>query len=116
MSRTPAEPLTFTSASFRNVLEDARGAYDYVIVDTPPVLVMPDARVIAQLVDAVAYVVHWDRTPRFQVDEGLRLLRSMNVPVTGLVLSRIDPKGMRRYGYGGRYGAYSRYGKGYYVS
>jgi hypothetical protein len=30
------------------------------------------------------------------------------------VLSRVDPKGMRRYGYGGRYGPYSRYGQGYY--
>ena len=104
----------FSSQAFARLMEEARQTYDYVLIDTPPVLVVPDARVIAQQVDAVAYVVHWDRTPRAQVEEGLRQLRSVHVPVTGLVLSRIDPKGMRRYGYGGRYGPYSRYGQSYY--
>lgn len=104
----------FSSESFRRLLEQVRGAYDHVIIDTPPVLVVPDARVIAQLVDAVIYVVRWDGTSRAQVEEGLKQFRSVNVPVTGLVLSQIDPRGMRRYGYGGRYGAYSRYAQGYY--
>lgn len=104
----------FSSQSFGRLIEQARGLYDYVLIDTPPVLVVPDARVIAQVADAVVYVVHWDRTPKAQVEEGLRQLRSVNVAVTGLVLSRIDPKGMKRYGYGGRYGPYSRYGRSYY--
>ncbi len=104
----------FSSSAFRRFLEEARQSYDHIIIDTPPVLVVPDARVIAQAADAVIYIVHWDRTSRAQVQEGMRQFRSVQVMVTGLVLSRIDPKGMRRYGYGGRYGAYSRYGKAYY--
>jgi Mrp family chromosome partitioning ATPase len=48
------------------------------------------------------------------VAEALRQFETVNVPVTGLVLSQIDPAGMKRYGYGGRYGAYSRYGARYY--
>lgn len=104
----------FASEGFQRLLGEARAAYDHVLIDTPPVLVVPDARVIAQLADAVVYVVHWDRTGRSQVEEGLRLFRAGQAEVTGLVLSRIDPKGMRRYGYGGRYGPYSRYAKGYY--
>ena len=106
----------FSSQAFARLIEEARRIYDYVLIDTPPVLVVPDARVIAQHADAVGYVVHWDRTPKTQVEEGLRQLRSVNATVTGLVLSRIDPKGMRRYGYGGRYGPYSRYGRSYYES
>lgn len=104
----------FSSESFQRFLEQARSAYDYVVIDTPPVLVVPDARVIAQHVDALIYVVLWDATSSTQVEEGLRQFRSVNAPIAGLVLSRVDPKGMKRYGYGGRYGPYSRYGRNYY--
>lgn len=104
----------FSSTSFRDLLEDMRKSYDYIVIDTPPVLVVPDARVIAPMVDAMVYAVHWDRTSHSQVEEGMKQLRSVNAHVTGLVLSQIDPKGMRRYGYGNYYGAYSKYAKGYY--
>jgi Mrp family chromosome partitioning ATPase len=58
--------------------------------------------------------VNWDRTTKTQVQEGLRQFQTVNLRVTGLVLSQIDPAGMKRYGYGDKYGAYSRYAKGYY--
>lgn len=104
----------FSSDRFHKLIETLRETYDYVLIDTPPVLVVPDARVIAQSVDAVIYSVNWDRTTKSQVEEGLKQFSSVNIPVTGLVLSQIDPKGMKRYGYGGKYGAYSRYAQGYY--
>ncbi len=106
----------FSSESFRTLIEDLRQEYDYVIIDTPPVLIVPDARVIGQLVDAIIYTVNWDRTTRTQVQEGLKQFRSVNLRVTGLALSQIDPRGMKRYGYGGKYGAYSSYAAGYYDS
>ncbi len=104
----------FSSESFQHLIERLRDLYDFVIIDTPPVLIVPDARVIGQHVDAIIYTVNWDRTTKSQVDEGLRQFRTVNLRVTGLVLSQIDPKGMKRYGYGGKYGAYSRYGQAYY--
>jgi polysaccharide biosynthesis transport protein len=104
----------FSSEAFQHLIEKLRDTYDYVIIDTPPVLVVPDARVIGQHVDAITYSVNWDRTTKSQVSEGLKQFQSVNLRVTGLVLSQIDPRGMKRYGYGGKYGAYSRYGKGYY--
>lgn len=103
-----------SSEGLRRLLEDARAQYDHVIIDTPPVLVVPDARVIGQHADAVIYVVQWDSTARTQVQAGLRAFRSVNVPVAGLVLSRVNPKGMQRYGYGNRYGTYAAYGRNYY--
>jgi polysaccharide biosynthesis transport protein len=106
----------FSSEAFLHLIEKLRADYDYVIIDTPPVLVVPDARVIGQFVDAIIYTVNWDRTTKIQVQEGLKQFRTVNLRVTGLVLSQIDPRGMKRYGYGGKYGAYSRYGKGYYDS
>ena len=85
-----------------------------MIIDTPPVLVVPDARVIGQSVDAIIFTVAWDRTSKSQITESIRQFSTANLNLTGLVLSQVDPKGMRRYGYGGRYGAYAAYGEGYY--
>ncbi|WP_372922145.1 GumC family protein [Roseovarius sp.] len=112
-SRVNAADL-FSSDRFSTFLERAREAYDFVIIDTPPVLVVPDARVIGQNVDAILFSVAWDNTQRGQVSAALRELQSVNLRVTGIALAQIDPKGMRRYGYGGKYGAYGAYGKGYY--
>lgn len=104
----------FSSEAFAQLIADARERYDIILIDTPPVLVVPDARVIAPIVDAVVFVVRWDHTSKTQVQEGLRMLSTTNTRIAGLVLNQIDPKGMRRYGYGERYGAYGSYGKNYY--
>ncbi|MBL4767808.1 MAG: polysaccharide biosynthesis tyrosine autokinase [Rhodobacteraceae bacterium] len=102
----------FSSDRFLEFLKKVRSAYDYIVIDTPPVLVVPDARVIGQYVDAIIFSIKWDSTSKSQVTEALRQFSSVNLRVTGLVLGQIDERGMKRYGYG----AYSRYGKGYYES
>lgn len=97
-----------SSEDFRTLLTALREKYDHILIDSPPVLAVPDARVIAPMVDAVLFMVRWNRTPRGLVEDALKLLRTVNVQVSGLVLGQIDPRGMRRYGYGHRYGSYSR--------
>ena len=104
----------FSSATFAEFLQSLRESYDYIIIDTPPVLVVPDARVLGQHADALIFTVAWNRTSGEQIRESIRQLASVNVPITGMVLSQIDAAGMKRYGYGDRYGAYSGYGKAYY--
>ena len=99
----------FSSDKFHKFLDDLRKKYDYVIIDTPPVLAVPDARVIGQSVDSILYTVKWDSTTRRQVSEGLKSLRSVGAAVTGLVLAQINERGMKRYGYGDSYGAYGDY-------
>jgi polysaccharide biosynthesis transport protein len=64
--------------------------YDIVILDTPPALVVTDARIISSLADKVAYVVRWNRTPRDAVIEGLKELRSVDAPISGTVLSMVN--------------------------
>lgn len=104
----------FSSDRFREFITEMRSVYDFIVIDTPPVLVVPDSRIIAQHADVVVFSVAWDRTSRAQVSEALRQFTSVGIRVNGLILSQIDPKGMKRYGYGGKYGAYSSYGRGYY--
>jgi len=98
----------FGSKSFETFVKWAREIYDYIILDTPPVLAIPDARVIAQNVDTVLYIVQWNATSRRMVRSGMDYLHQVNVHVAGLALTQIDPKRMDRYGYYG-YG----YGHGY---
>ncbi|MFG6637688.1 GumC family protein [Sulfitobacter sp. 1A12126] len=99
----------FSSNTFADFIKELREHYDHIIIDTPPVLAVPDARVIGQLVDAVIYTVQWDSTPHRQVLDGLKSLQSVNVRVSGLVLSQIDGNKMKRYGYADSYGDYSSY-------
>ncbi|SIO02984.1 polysaccharide biosynthesis tyrosine autokinase [Vannielia litorea] len=106
----------FSSDRFQALIADLRNDFDVIIVDTPPVLVVPDARIISQEADAVLFTVKWDSTSRDQVQEALRLLRQGDQQITGLVLSQINPGGMKRYGYGGKYGAYGVHGSKYYVN
>jgi len=78
-------------------------------VDTPPVLAVADARIIAHWVDTTIYTVKWDSTPHLQVLDGLKSFEQVNVKVAGLVLGQISARGIKQYGYGDSYGAYQSY-------
>ena len=101
----------FSSARFRNLIAEARRAYDVVIIDTPPVLLVPDARVVAKLADAVIYAVEWNATSKRDVTAGLRLMSDGGIRVTGLALTRINVRKLKRYGETIGYGSYSTHGK-----
>ena len=100
----------FTSERFATLIEGLRQRYDVVVIDMPPVLLVPDARIVARHADAVLFAVRWDHTSRAQVTEAIRQFTLAGTAITGLVLSQIDPKGMKKYGYAGKYGAYGGYG------
>ncbi|WP_415919279.1 polysaccharide biosynthesis tyrosine autokinase [Tateyamaria sp. SN6-1] len=102
----------FSSDRFASLIRDARDAYDVIIIDTPPILVVPDARIIAEVADAVVFTVQWDKTGQAQVEESLRLFGTSGQRVTGLVLSQISQRGMKQ----SAYGAYAGYGSPYYVN
>ncbi len=96
---------------YARLIRDARKFYDVVIIDTPPILVVPDARVAAPHADAILYCVRWDHTHESLVRTGIGSLGKIGVQVGGLVLTRFDTKMQRRYGVGGAFDA-----RGYYQS
>ncbi len=88
----------FSSYKFKEFLQEMRTKYDMVILDTPPVLIVSDARVIAPLADATLFVARWNKTTLKNVQDGLRSLEDIRAKVTGLVLSQISLKRMKAYG------------------
>ena len=103
-----------SSRKMDELLREARSKYDFIIVDAPPVLIVPDARVLSQFVDAILFVVKWDSTHHHQVEEAVRSFEEGKIE--GLVLNQIDPNGFKRYGYnyGYGYGYAAHYGDKYY--
>jgi capsular exopolysaccharide synthesis family protein len=73
--RSTAAPYDVVhSPRFGALLQEARGRYGSIIVDTPPLIPVPDGRIIERSVDGVLVVVAANRTPRKLVAEGLRLI------------------------------------------
>ena len=75
--RSTARPYdVLRSPRFGALLEEARGRYSAIILDTPPLIRVPDGRIVARSVDGVLMVIAANRTPRKLVTESLRLIDS----------------------------------------
>lgn len=83
-------------------LEKIVEAFDYVVLDSPPVIAVSDSIVLSQYVNSLAYVVRADDTPQQLVNDGLKRLRQMNAPIVGVVLNQVAPPKQP-----GKYGGYS---------
>lgn len=105
----------FSSDKFKQLIGDLRQSYDHIIIDTPPVLVVPDARIIAQVADSLLLVVKWDGTRKDQVAQALELFESIHLRVGGFVLNNINKRRMKRYGFSSQYGGYGTLGRQYYA-
>ncbi|PYN29721.1 MAG: hypothetical protein DMD98_20695 [Candidatus Rokuibacteriota bacterium] len=81
------------------LLAEARTKYDYVIVDTPPLVSVPDSRVIEKWVDGFLIVVAANRTPRKLVEEALNLMPPAKI--IGMVFNR-DARHLSRDSYTSR--------------
>jgi len=89
-----------TRHGIQTVLTSLRESYDCLIVDSAPVQLVSDSLLIAEVVDAVCFVVRYGKTPSKVVQRALHLLRDHGTLVAGIVLNGASvPTG---YGYYGR--------------
>lgn len=72
------------------LLASVRRRYDLVVLDTPPVLPVADALILAPQVDATLMVVRWEKTPRTAARDALRLLYESRARVMGAIMTRVD--------------------------
>jgi capsular exopolysaccharide synthesis family protein len=85
---TPEAYEVLSSPRLAALLTEARRQYRYVIVDTPPIIPVPDSALLRRLVDGYLVVVSAGRTPRKLVGEALNLLEP--ALVIGLILNKDD--------------------------
>lgn len=96
----PAELLG--SRRFREFLEMLRETFDWVVLDSPPVLAVTDAPIVAHLSSGVVFVVSAGATARNNARTALEQLYRVRAQVFGAVLNKVDLK-RQAYYYSGYY-------------
>lgn len=104
--------LLLEGENFANLmLGSVKDEYDYIIVDTPPLLNVADALSITKYCDGSVLVLRAGKTPRDIVRNSLQLLEKSEAPLLGVVMNRAGANA-GSYGKYYKYG-YSKYGYGY---
>ena len=98
----PSELLGSQSA--RKLLTELRGKFDYVIVDSTPLLAVTDAAILAAGADGVLIMARFGQTKREQLTHAVENLRSVGAPLLGAVFTLVPSRGRSSYSY--TYGYY----------
>lgn len=93
----PSELLS--SDRMQQLIEEMTKRYDYILVDTPPVNVVSDACIIANLLDGVLLLVRKDRSNKGDVKRAVDSLRLTGAKVLGFILNGVTLEANKSYGY-----------------
>jgi capsular exopolysaccharide synthesis family protein len=85
--------------------------FDHIVIDTPPVLSVTDARILSTLVDGVVLVIKGSETPKEAVQRTKRLLQEVHAHIIGTLLNNVNVRSADYYYYSKYY--YYGYGKKY---
>ena len=111
--RRPPDPTRLLSSNSMRALVnelEQSGLFDLVLFDTPPVLGLADAALVAEHCDGLMLLVSLNRVDRSLPKESVARIRSSGVPLLGIVTNALKPEkqsaayGYGKYGYG--YGGY----------
>ncbi len=94
----PSELLT--APRFEELLKLLREQYDFVIVDTPPLLAVTDPSVVASRVDGVILTIRITKDGRPAAERAKEILGTLGATVVGVVVNGVDGSAKGGYGYG----------------
>mgnify|MGYP000930294047 CR=1 FL=1 len=107
--RTSTATNLLYSQRMRELLKELKQQFDVIVIDTPPMLQIPDARVLGRLADRVILVIRSRFTTRDAAQAAFRRFQEDGTEVLGTILNCWNPKhspysyyGYYRYGYYGR--------------
>jgi polysaccharide biosynthesis transport protein len=87
-----------SSEAMQRLLLQAGERYDYVVLDSPPILSVTDGVILARSADAVALVVRQGKSSKHVLRARDLLLRA-SAPITGIVLNAVDPNSSEHQAY-----------------
>ena len=99
----PSELLA--SRQMQTLLEDLRGEYDVILIDTPPLLPVTDAAALAPATDGALLVCRFKDTSRDQIRDSVAALEAVSASLLGTVFTMVPSTGPRAYG---QYNSYYR--------
>lgn len=91
--------IVLESQKIQSMINQLRSEYDYIIIDTPPVLSVTDAMIVSKYVDGLVYVVAYNKTKKEDAKEGLNQLRLNNANILGTVFANVDVRKNKGYQY-----------------
>jgi len=124
LQRDPSSPVTVLAASavkgspvdilgsdtMKRFVEELRNRFDFIVIDSSPLLPVNDTKAIAALADAVLLAIRWEKTPRDAVSQSVRMLADVGAPVAGVAFTRANAERYRYYSYGYQdYHSYNKY-------
>lgn len=100
----------FGSRAFDALLLLLQQSYDLIVIDTGPILLMAEARVVTSKVDQVVVATRWRKTQRNTLRDTMKILNDFHANVAGVVLTFVDLRKKGHLAYtSASYGAYSKY-------
>lgn len=108
--KTPPNPAELLEHHrLDELIAECNAKYDVIIFDTPPMLAVTDASIVAQKVGNTLLVCRFEKTSKREIEHSAERLVRNGVRITGAVLNGVKKRLSNYYGYGGYYG----YGYGY---
>ncbi len=95
--RNPASLLA--NGSFDKLMVELNLHYDYIIIDSPPVLAASDAMILAQHADKVLMVTRYDDSIEGQLVYAVKQMNKANIQVDGIILNDVQQGLMSKYSY-----------------
>ncbi len=97
--KTSAVVNVLEAKKLHDLIQNLKEQYDYVLLDTPPVIAVSDALYVAKIADGVIFLVAQNIARKTLVREALQTLQNNKVKVIGTVLTQVNLK-TGEYGYG----------------
>lgn len=89
----PANPSELLgSLSAKSILNELRGAFDYVVIDSAPLLAVTDAAVLAAESDGVLVIARYGKTKRKQLAHGIASLDNVGARILGALVTMTPPR------------------------
>jgi len=84
----PSELLN--SKKMKRALEELKSKFDYIILDSPPIVPLTDACILGSQADGVIFIVRAHRTPRRVVKQAQNMLERVHAKIIGFVLTQTE--------------------------
>ncbi len=106
--RVPSHPSELLGRMpFVDFLRAARGIYQHILIDAPPVLGVSDSLVLLPNVDGVLFVVRYGVTHSMGAKHAALKIQGSGTPCMGSIMNGVNLKSMANYYYYRRYGGYA---------